>query len=307
MYVARSEGPIPSGRFAIACALAVALSFTIGACGSPTVPTVTPPVVVPPVVVNTPPTIDSVTIGTTRAEAGQGVQVTASVKDAETPLDQLTYTWSASPHNGTFSGTGATATWTPPTGATTPNLYTITLTVTEHYTSAGQTQQNVVSSSATVHYNDSRKESVDLASLFLQDFGTVTTSAAQCVRNFSDNGACADEKAQEFSQITNNRLNFRILGSTFTPANVAFDAPRQNGVVDGPCVFEDIPNVGVIPPLKNEGKKELVAGICHLTTVYENFQWRLCVSNFDPPFNTTVESLYGRVPGHVRMTQKLPE
>jgi hypothetical protein len=307
MYIARSGGPILSGRFAIACALAVALSFTIGACGSPTVPTVTPPVVVPPVVVNTPPTIDSVAIGTTRVEAGQDVQVTASVKDAETPLDQLTYTWSASPHSGTFTGTGATVTWRPPTGETTPDLYTITLTVTEHYTSAGQPAQNVVSFGATVHYNDSHKESVDLAALFLQDFGTFTTSPAACVRNFSDNGRCAQEKADEFSQITNNRLNYHIWGSTFTATNVTFDAPRQNGVVDGPCVFEDTPNVGVSPPLPNAGKRELVAGICHLTTVYENFQWRLCVSNFDPPFNNTVESLYGRVPGHVGMARKLPE
>jgi hypothetical protein len=302
VYSPGFEKPVLRGRFAAASVLAVALSFAIGGCGSPTVPT-TPPVVVPPVVVNAPPTIDSVTIGTTRAEAGRDVQVTASVKDAETPLDQLTYTWSASPNNGTFTGTGATVTWRPPSGAATPDLYTITLTVTEHYTSAGQPAQNVVSFGATVHYNDSSKESIGLASLFLQDFGTFSVSPEQCVRNFSDNGACAGEKAQEFSQITNNRLNFHILGSTFTAANVTFDAPRQNGVVDGPCVFEDIPG----PGQPNAGKRELVAGICHLTTVYENFQWRLCISNFDPPFNTTVESLYGRVPGHVRMTQKLPE
>ena len=306
MYFARPERAVLRGRFTAASALAFAFSLAIGACsGSPTISTVTPPVVTPPVVVNTPPTITSVTIGATRAEAGQGVQVTASVKDAETPVDQLTYAWSATPTNGTFNGTGATVTWTPPSGVTTPDLYTITLTVTEHYTSAGQAQQNVVSSSATVHYNDSKKESVDLASLFLQDFGTFTTSPAQCVRNFSDNIAC--QKGNEFTDITYNRANYHILSSTFTATSVTFDQPRQNGVVDGPCVFEDIPNVGENPPLTNAGKRELVAGTCHLTTVYENFQWRLCVSNFLAPYNTTIESLRGRVPGRIVMAQKMPE
>jgi hypothetical protein len=208
--------------------------------------------------------------------------------------------WTATPHNGTFTGTGASVTWRAPKGETTPDTYTITLTVTEHFTSAGKPATNVVSSGAMVHYNDSNAESVGLASLFLKDFGTFSVSPEQCVRNFSDNGRCAGEKAMELSQIQNNRANYHILNSTFTPTSVTFNSSQTSGVVDGPCVFEDIPNVGHIPPLTNEGRRELVAGICHLTTVYENFQWRLCVSNFDPPFNTTLESLKGRVPGHIR-------
>jgi hypothetical protein len=301
MSMRRPSGPLLLGRFAGASAAAVGLSFAIAACGSsPTAPST------PPVVVNTPPVIDSVKISATRAEADQDIAVTASVHDVETPLDQLTYTWSASPHNGTFTGTGASVTWRAPKGQTTPDVYTITLTVTEHYTSAGKAETNVVSSSATVHYNDSNAETVGLASLFLKDFGTFTVSAEECVRNFTDQGIdvlnedCATQKAQELSQIQNNRKNYHILNSTFTATVVTFAPSMTRGEVDGPCVFEDIPNLGDDPPVPNEGKRELVAGTCQLTTMYENFQWRLCGSHFIPPFNTTLETLFGRVPGRIR-------
>lgn len=302
MYTRRSAGPVLAGRFAGACAAALALSFAIAACGSsPTAPST------PPVVVNTPPVIDSVTVSSARAEADQSIQVSASVKDAETPLDQLTYVWSATPHNGTFTGTGASVTWRAPKGETSPDTYTITLTVTEHFTSAGKPLTNVTASSTTVHYNDSNAETVGLASLFLKDFGTFSVSPAQCVRNFADTGIdihganCTAEKAAELDQITLNRLNFQILNSTFTATDVTFNPTLTLGEVDGPCVFEDIPDPGHFsPPNPNEGRRELVAGICQLTTIYQNFQWRLCESHFNPPFNTTPESLIGRVPGRIR-------
>ena len=302
MVTPRSSEPISFGRFARAGAAALAMSFAIAACGSSTAPT-------PSVVVNTPPVIDSVTVSSTRAEADQSIQVTASVKDAETPLDQLTYAWSATPHNGTFTGTGASVSWRAPKGETSPDTYTITLTVTEHFTSAGKPLTNVTASSATVHYNDSNVETVGLASLFLKDFGTFSVSAEQCVRNFADTGVdihganCTEEKAAELQQITLNRLNFQILNSTFTATVVTFDPTLTLGEVDGPCVFEDIPDPGHFsPPNPNEGRRELVAGTCQLTTIYQNFQWRLCESHFNPPFNTTPESLIGRVPGRIRLS-----
>jgi hypothetical protein len=301
MYTRRSAGPVLAGRFAGACAAALALSFAIAACGSsPTAPST------PPVVVNTPPVIDSVTVSSARAEADQSIQVSASVKDAETPLDQLTYVWSATPHNGTFTGTGASVSWRAPKGETSPDTYTITLTVTEHFTSAGKPLTNVTASSTTVHYNDSNAETVGLGSLFLKDFGTFSVSPEECVRNFADQGIdingrdCSREKADELSQIQYNRSHFHILSSTFTATVVNFNASQTLGEVDGPCVFEDIPNEGETPPLTNAGKRELVAGTCQLTTIYQNFQWRLCESHFNAPYNTTLESLIGRVPGRVR-------
>ena len=219
------------------------------------------------------------------------------MRDAETPLSQLTYTWSASPQTGTFSGNSfsgnqALITWRPPKGQTTPNVYTVTLTVSEAFTSAGQARQNIVSNSATVHYNDSPAEVQELGYDFLvRKFGNFNVSPADAVSNFSD--SCSG-KAAELGEITDNRANFHILSASFSSTTPAFNSSLTAGTVEGPCQFEDIPNTG-----PNAGHREFVSGTCVLTTVYENFRWLLCQSNFDPPYQTTLASLKGRVPGRI--------
>jgi hypothetical protein len=258
----------------------------------------------PPPVVNTPPVIESLTIAP-RAEADRPLQITATVKDTETPISQLTYTWSAAPQSGTFSGNSvngsqALVTWQPPKGQKTPDLYTVTLTVSEAYTSAGQAKQNVVSSIATVHYNDSPVEANAVAYDFLvYKFGNVNVGPTEAVSNFSDSTQpqpdgkiCSDEKAYEFDQVKDNRENFHILGASFIQTTSSFNSTFTNGIVDGRCQFEDIPNSG-----PNAGRREFVSGTCHLTTVYENFRWLLCVSNFLGDGDPVLASLRGRVPG----------
>lgn len=287
-------------RLALASTLAAVVTtggLVAGACGGS-------PTVTPPVVTNTPPIIESLAIGT-RAEADQPIQIVATVTDAETSLGQLTYTWSASPQNGMFSGSSvsggqALIMWRPPTGQKTPDLFTVTLTVSEAYTSAGQAKQNVVSSSTTVHYNDSPAEVAFLARDFLvTKFGNFDVGPAEAVSNFSDSNQrqpdgkiCSDEKALEFDDIKTNRENFHILSASFIPTAIAFNSGLTNGTVDGRCQFEDIPNTG-----PNAGHREFVSGTCHLTTVYENFRWFLCVSNFAGDGDPTLASLRGRVPG----------
>ncbi len=70
--------------------------------------------------------------------------------------------------------------------------------------------------------------------------------------------------------------------------------PRMTaGSVEGPCQFEDIPQFR-----PNAGRREFVSGTCLLTTVYENFRWYPLQEQLQlPPFNTTLASLRGRVPG----------
>ena len=277
-------------RLALGSTLAALVTLAVGACGSPIVP--------PPIVVNTPPTIDSVAIASTRAEADLPIQVSATVSDTETPLGQLTYTWSASPQPGTFSGntfsgSQALITWRPPKGQKTPDVYTVSLTVSESYTSAGQAKQNVVSKSTTVHYNDSSAETVSLAYDFLvYKFGNFNVSAAEAVSNFSD--SCSG-KAEELGQIETNRKEFHILSASFPAPVATFNSSLTAGTVEGPCTFEDIPG----PGHDNAGHREFVTGTCALTTVYENFRWYLCDSFFNPPYMTTLASLRGRVPGRI--------
>ena len=259
------------------------------------------PTVTPPIVTNTPPTIESIATSSPRAEADQVIQVTAVVKDLESTPDRLTYTWSSSPQTGSFGattsfvGNQASTTWRPPKGQKTPDLYTITLTVSEAYTSGGQAKQNVVSSSTTVHYNDSSAETIALGIQFIKDFGTFAVTPEQCVRNFSGTGDCADEKEDELLQITDNRANFHILSAVFLSPVATFNTSLTSGSLEGPCIFEDIPNSG-----PNAGRREIVSGTCVLTTVYENFQWFLCSSHF---INARVDpaSLKGRVPGRISL------
>ena len=280
-------------RFHLTGALAAVVTggLVAGACGGS-------PTVTPPPVTNTPPVIEALSIGP-RAEADQPIQIVATVKDLETPLSQLTYTWSASPQTGIFSGNSVVGSqvqimWRPPKGQKTPDLYTVTLSVNEAYTSAGQTKQNSVSSSTTVHYNDSLAEMQALGYDFLvYKFGDFTVSPAQAVSNFSD--SCRGKSA-EFDDIQANRDNFHILSASFIQTMISVDSSLTTGTVDGRCQFEDIPNSG-----PNAGRREFVSGTCHLTTVYESFRWFLCDSTFAGDGDPVLASLRGRVPGRIML------
>ena len=256
---------------------------------------VTPPAVVepPPVVRNDAPVIASIAISSPRVEADQAVVATAFVSDAETPLDQLTYQWSATPVDGTFTGSGPIATWRAPRQQATPDLYTLKLLITEKYTSAGQPKENSVSSTVQVHYNDSPKEILTLSMRFITElFPTSTIPAQQAVADFSD--SCS-EKASEYNDVANNRINFQILSGTYTNVSVTPNGDRTFADVSGTCVFRDIPKD---PKNPNVGRTETVTGICRLTAIYENWKWWLCSSRFEG-VGVTTSSLRYRVPGRI--------
>lgn len=279
----------PLGLWAIA---ALVLSGCGGNTTKPT-PVTPPPVVEPPVVRNDAPIISSITVSSPRVEADQTVVATAFVSDAETPLDQLTYQWSATPVNGTFTGSGPIATWRAPRQQATPDLYTLKLLITEKYTSAGQPKENSVSSTVQVHYNDSPKEIMTISMRFLTElFPTYTIPAQQAVVDFSD--SCS-EKASEYNDVANNRINFQILSGTYTNVSVTPNSSRTFADVSGTCVFRDIPKD---PKNPNVGKTETVTGICRLTAIYENWKWWLCSSRFEG-IGVTTSNLRYRVPGRI--------
>ena len=275
-------------------------ALTASSCGGTTTKptTVTPPVTQPPPVVrNDAPIIASIALSSPRVEADQTVVATAFVSDAETPLDQLTYQWSATPVNGTYTGSGPIATWRAPRQQTTPDLYTLKLLITEKYTSAGQPQENSVSSTVQVHYNDSPREITTISMRFLTElFPTYTVSASQAVQDFSDN---CSEKAAEFNDVSNNRVNFQILSGTYTNVAVNVNAARTFADVSGTCVFKDVPKD---PKNPNFGKTETVTGICRLTAIYENWKWWLCSSHFEG-IGVTTNSLRYRVPGRIVVSE----
>jgi hypothetical protein len=227
--------------------------------------------VTPTPVTNTPPVIDSVTVDVTHVEAEDEVQLTAVVRDTETAVGQLTYTWAIAPSRGTLVGSGAQVRWRAPKGASTPDQYTFTLTVTERYTSAGVQKTNEVSKSVQTRYNDSVPEISNLVTVFLNDFGNDSISPEQCVRDFSD--SCPG-KAAELQDVKNARACCVNMGATLGTPNVTVNNSRTFADVFVSCEFVSRNRMtGVIGTAK---------GTCRLTAVYESFRWWLCDSLFFP-------------------------
>ena len=136
--------------------------------------------------------------------------ITSVVEDAETPLAQLTYQWTASA--GTISGTGAAATWQMPKGITSGVDVVITLTVVDTYDAVVNNvvvkQQFVVTkASAAFRVHDSVAEVKALATKFLVDlFGNSSVPPAACVVDFAD--VCAnlpEGKVNELEEIVRHR------------------------------------------------------------------------------------------------------
>jgi hypothetical protein len=234
---------------------------------------------------NAPPVIQAITVSS-RAEASTQLDVSAVAQDQETSPANLIYEWSSTA--GSFSGSGASVRWVVP-AINTPTAVDLTLTVVERYTVpvAGggvETRENRVSKTTTVHANDSSREITVLATTFIDDFIHSERSPEFSVRNFSNS---CQGKQDELSDIRDNRRLFVI-------------DPAQSSLGTGSIGFYDTGNVArriAVPPSQagfaeflapcrftstriSTGRVEVASGTCRLTTVYEDWQWRLCDSNF---------------------------
>jgi len=192
---------------------------------------------------NSPPVISALTAKGTRAnepsqfaDASETINVTATVSDAETPVASLAYAWT-SDSGGTFAGSGAAVTWTAPSTVAAPSLATLTLTVTETYSTIGSdglptTATHVVTKTVTVDLHDSAKEVGALAELFLTDFSKSSiTDVDYIMRNFE---VCPGNpgKADETSDVQRNRNEKIITAYTISPAAVTTG-------FGGTCVLQD--------------------------------------------------------------------
>src|SRR4051812_5812341 len=243
---------------------------------------------------NAPPVITSLSVANPRVDADGEVTVTAVVEDAETPVDQLSYQWSATPVNGEFTGQGREVRWRAPKAQKTPDTYTLSLAVTEKYTSLGQPVENKVTKTVDIRYNDSSNEVMRISMRFLTElFPNFSVSAQDAVQDFAD--SCPG-KASELSDVTNNRKSFQILSGTYTNVSVGLNGTKTSADVSGVCTFVDIPK---LPNDPNFGRRESVSGICSLTAVYENWRWYLCSSGFKGLGTTPLEQLRYRVPGRI--------
>jgi len=281
-------------RILFTVGLVVSIAVGFAACGggavTPTTPTTSssggggggssqpPP--------NTPPVVDGITVQGTRAkepanfaDVGEAIQVTAAVHDAETPVDQLQYQWAATA--GTFSGTGATVTWTAPASATTPGTVTLTLTVLENYGQGPAAGQNKVNGTATVSLHDSTKEVGDMARQFLLDFSDSNIKdVSYIMRNFQPGCYGTDPETE---QVADNRKKYVIFNWSVGPANVilGFGTIGPYGGQHGDA-FAGVPVHWESTRLA-DNVLENVAGTDWVAAFYypDQQRWRLCDSRFD--------------------------
>ncbi len=247
----------------------------VAGCSSPTPPG---PIIPPTVKITTPPVVRSVTAPTTRVEAGQEFAIAAVVEDAETPLTNLTYVWSA--NTGTVTGTGAAAVWRQPLGLKAGVDVVITLTVIEKYRAVENNvivdrEYRVVGQAAPFRVHDSAAEMKELSRKFLLDlFGNSKIPPSACLVDFSgSSGRCANGKADELKDITENRQLVEIISGRIHTQHYVPEGPNAARVFN----FAEFYSI-----LKSNGVGGYAIGDFIITGVYEGNRWWICESNFDP-------------------------
>jgi IPT/TIG domain-containing protein len=243
---------------------------------------------------NAPPVVASIVARGTKpnepagfADVGEEIEVTANVEN-ETPVDQLTFEWSADA--GTFTGAGASVRWRAPSdaGFRVPADVRLTLTVIESYVAPDENGQPVqreyrVARSATVSVHNSTREVGVLARDFLLEFSDSRLAADVVVRTFSRSSRCAVERALELQEIEDNRTNYVITSSVIGAPSVSVQfgaAPCSHEPRPGdacaaiPAVWESTCSTAIVPCVLH------AEGVDFVTAVYEQSQWRLCSSYF---------------------------
>jgi hypothetical protein len=275
--------------------LALCACLLLAACGgSPTAPPPPPPPPPPPA--NSLPSIDGIAVQGRRAgqparfaDVRETVDVVATVRDAETPVDELTYQWTAT--TGTFTGAGRAVTWTAPESASTPAMVTITLKVIENYGHPGQPRNysQEVSGTQTLALHDSGREVGEMAVRFLTEFSKPQTNQdwQDVMRDFKA-AACArpGEVDAERLDVVNHYENFVMHAYTIgqPTVNVAFGgscAFRPANLVGDACAITTVDWDST--DLRN-GSRARTQGRSHISASYStaDTRWWLCGSHFEP-------------------------
>lgn len=240
---------------------------------------------------NQAPVIESIAVSAQRVEADTEVTVTATVRDVETAIDQLRFTWSADA--GTFSGSGPSVRWRLPKGGSTPVEHTLRLSVVETYGPSGSLQHTVTGTSPAIRVHDSPKELGELALRFLQNFANSSVPADVAIRDFSD--SCGGKRAER-DDIEGNRRDFDVLSSRLSLSHARVTSPWARGEMTVRCEFssrrKNCPPGS--PSSCRVGAIENVEGNCNMTAVYEQQRWFLCDSTFDGRLVPIMQGFFGR-------------
>lgn len=218
------------------------------------------------------------------ADLGEEIDVTATVTDRETPVEQLIFQWTATA--GEVSGRGPAVKWRAPAGVATPALATVSLAVIERFvTPDGLVRENRIERSVSVRVHDSPREVREMAMLFLTDFSNSSTPPETVVRNFSTR--CRG-RADELDDVRDNRKYYVI--NRYTLGD-----PAVSVAFRGVCSFRArVADACVRVPVRWEvtelatGEPNVAEGIDQVTAIYDRDRWYLCDSDFDGRSTTTM-------------------
>lgn len=262
----------------------VAVLAALTGCGSPNQPTptppsqppvVTPPTPTPPAAPNTAPVVSGLTAQGTRgrepanlADAGEEIVLTATVSDAETPVDRLTFEWSSPV--GAFSGEGPTVRWRAPASVPAALVATLQLRVVD-----GDLR---VERTVAVRVHDHVREVGDMATRFLQDFSDTAVPVGMVMRNFLPGCYGTNE---ETGDVEKDRREY-------THVQTRIDPPAVTVAFDGVCPYQDRPGDACSVSFvrwetrkANDGSREIVEGHDQVAAVYRQDRWWLCDSRWD--------------------------
>lgn len=298
-------------RRAVLTALLAAVVASAGSCGGPNIGP-TPPSGggtgangggggnpnPPP---NSPPVIETIIVQGSRprqpanfADLGESIAVSAKVRDAETPVDQLVYAWTATA--GMFSGSGANVTWQAPATAPValqglmPAAVTITLTVTEKFGHPGGplSFEQSVWNTVSVALHDSVKEVGDMSRQFLLDFSdTNIRDADYILRNFGTPAICPEpgELAAEREDVIRHFTFYRMqnfnIGAPVVTVNFGGLCPVPNGARKGDACAR-VPVFWDSIDIRNNSRTP-TAGTNIVAAAYsrKDSRWFLCASNYE--------------------------
>jgi hypothetical protein len=278
----------------------VSAAVVMAACGgSPNSPgpAVPPqqftPQPVAPAPPNNPTMIDSLTVKGRRskepvnfADLGETIDLTATVHDDETPVEELEFQWSAPV--GTFDGSGPKVTWRAPDDASTPLPVTITLKVVEKYgyPSGPKIYSQDVSASQTLSLHDSANEVGEMSRQFLLDFSDTNIKDWQRImRNFSA-AACPQpgEIDSEKFDVVRNYTEYKMM-------DFRIGTPRVSVNFGGVCEFRGKRGdaCAVVPSYwdsiqLSSGIRASVNGDDVIAAAYspKGERWWLCASDYRP-------------------------
>lgn len=282
------------------------LGCLAAACGGSPPTTPNPPGPNPNPPANAVPSIDGITVQgrlprqpARFADLRETVDVTAAVTDAETPVAELTYQWTATA--GTFSGTGRAVTWTAPDTATTPGTVTLTLKVVENYGHPGQpkTFTHEVTRTQTLALHDSRKEVGDMAFRFLTEFSKPQTNRdwQDIMRDFKAS-ACPrpDLVDAERDDVVRHYTYFQMI--TYRVETPSVSVGFGNG-----CAFRARPGdaCATVPVAWDSidtrtNTRGATAGLDYIAAAYStaDSRWWLCSSDYDAPTTLGGHAFYAK-------------